>query len=241
MGHVGQIVVECTRAAPSRPSMKGCRRDVEKWYAAFPTTTVVYRPSVRRRMGNHGWCANDRFSISHSLFRMRFSASCWGTLHAIDAACVQRRLHAGKAPRARREPVSAIGFPSILADAARVFALEWGEEALAINLRAQREDGQNTERKPTMIDRQKVETVLSRRFPGATWEQIAVATNAIVGLEDEWREIECEPVFPLTQGREIRVFCRSVPQSSPFLTGEATDARSLPPTLVRSAQDEGPA
>jgi hypothetical protein len=78
-----------------------------------------------------------------------------------------------------------------------------------------------------MIDRQKVETVLSRRFPGATWEQIAVATNAIVGLEDEWREIECEPVFPLTQCREIRVFCRSVPQSSPFPTGEATDARSL--------------
>jgi hypothetical protein len=40
-----------------------------------------------------------------------------------------------------------------------------------------------------MIDRQKLETVLSRRFPGATTAQIAAAANAIMGIEDEWEEI----------------------------------------------------
>jgi hypothetical protein len=40
-----------------------------------------------------------------------------------------------------------------------------------------------------MIDRQKLETVLARRFPGATGPQIAAAANAIMGLEDEWEEV----------------------------------------------------
>jgi hypothetical protein len=40
-----------------------------------------------------------------------------------------------------------------------------------------------------MIDRQKLETVLSRRFPGARNDQIASAANAIMGLEDEWEEV----------------------------------------------------
>ena len=40
-----------------------------------------------------------------------------------------------------------------------------------------------------MIDRQKLETVLSRRFPGARFDQIAAAANAIMGLEDEWEEV----------------------------------------------------
>jgi hypothetical protein len=40
-----------------------------------------------------------------------------------------------------------------------------------------------------MIDRQKLETVLSRRFPGASSAQIAAAANAIMGLEDEWEEV----------------------------------------------------
>jgi hypothetical protein len=34
-----------------------------------------------------------------------------------------------------------------------------------------------------MLDRQKIETVLSRRFPGATTEQIAAAANAIMGSD----------------------------------------------------------
>jgi hypothetical protein len=40
-----------------------------------------------------------------------------------------------------------------------------------------------------MIDRQKLETVLARRFPGARTDQIASAANAIMGLEDEWEEV----------------------------------------------------
>lgn len=40
-----------------------------------------------------------------------------------------------------------------------------------------------------MIDRQKLETVLSRRFPGASSDLIASAANAIMGLEDEWQEV----------------------------------------------------
>jgi hypothetical protein len=39
-----------------------------------------------------------------------------------------------------------------------------------------------------MIDRQKLETVLDRRFPGATSMQIAAAANAIMDLEAEWEE-----------------------------------------------------
>lgn len=40
-----------------------------------------------------------------------------------------------------------------------------------------------------MIDRVKLETILGRRFPGATHPQIAAAANAIMGLEDEWEEV----------------------------------------------------
>jgi hypothetical protein len=40
-----------------------------------------------------------------------------------------------------------------------------------------------------MLDRQKLEVLLSRRFRGATSEQIAAAANAIMGLEDEWEEM----------------------------------------------------
>lgn len=46
-----------------------------------------------------------------------------------------------------------------------------------------------------MIDRQKLETVLSRRFNGAPREQIAAAANAIMGLEDEWEEVGTEQEF----------------------------------------------
>ena len=47
-----------------------------------------------------------------------------------------------------------------------------------------------------MLDREKVLTVLSKRFPGATAEQMAAAANAIVGLDDEWEEVTShEPDF----------------------------------------------
>jgi hypothetical protein len=35
-----------------------------------------------------------------------------------------------------------------------------------------------------MRDRQKIETVLARRFPGSTPGQIAAAANAIMGLDE---------------------------------------------------------
>ncbi len=47
-----------------------------------------------------------------------------------------------------------------------------------------------------MIDREKVLTVLHKRFPGAAADQIAAAANAIVGLDEEWEDITGhEPEF----------------------------------------------
>ena len=40
-----------------------------------------------------------------------------------------------------------------------------------------------------MVDREKVETILQRRFSGASREQLAAAVNAIMGLSDEWEEV----------------------------------------------------
>ncbi len=40
-----------------------------------------------------------------------------------------------------------------------------------------------------MIDREKVLTVLHKRFPGASLDQFAAAANAIVGLQDEWEDV----------------------------------------------------
>lgn len=40
-----------------------------------------------------------------------------------------------------------------------------------------------------MLDRQKVETILARRFCGAQRDQIAAAANALMGLDDEWEEV----------------------------------------------------
>ena len=40
-----------------------------------------------------------------------------------------------------------------------------------------------------MLDREKVETILLRRFSGATRDQIAAAVNAIMGLSEEWEEV----------------------------------------------------
>ena len=46
-----------------------------------------------------------------------------------------------------------------------------------------------------MIDRQKLETLLKRRFPTATWPQVASTANAIMGLEDEWEEVAADEEF----------------------------------------------
>ena len=40
-----------------------------------------------------------------------------------------------------------------------------------------------------MVDRERVLTVLTRRFPEATPAQIAATANAIVGLDEDWEEV----------------------------------------------------
>jgi hypothetical protein len=63
-----------------------------------------------------------------------------------------------------------------------------------------------------MIDREKVLTVLRRRFPDATAGQLASAANAIVGLEDEWEVVEAHTlaglIDHLRRGAEFRLLER---------------------------------
>jgi hypothetical protein len=63
-----------------------------------------------------------------------------------------------------------------------------------------------------MLDRQKRETILLRRFPGATREQVAASANAIMGLGEEWAEEQCHDFQALAaqfaQGEEFRVLRR---------------------------------
>ena len=79
-----------------------------------------------------------------------------------------------------------------------------------------------------MIDREKVLAVLQRRFPGAPEMDTAAAANAIVGLEDEWREVECtdlrELVERLREGHDFRLLER--------FRSRLTD--ELPPFLLLS-------
>ena len=59
-----------------------------------------------------------------------------------------------------------------------------------------------------MLDRQKLETILLRRFPGATREQIAASANAIMGLGEELVDVQCHDVQTLPtqigEGEEFR-------------------------------------
>jgi hypothetical protein len=63
-----------------------------------------------------------------------------------------------------------------------------------------------------MLDRQKLETILLRRFPGATREQIAASANAIMGLGEEWAEEPCQDFRVLAaqfaEGVEFRILRR---------------------------------
>lgn len=64
-----------------------------------------------------------------------------------------------------------------------------------------------------MVDREKVLTVLRRRFPGASACALAEAANAIVGLGDEWCEVETFDLHDLLEriraGDEFRILQRS--------------------------------
>jgi hypothetical protein len=83
-----------------------------------------------------------------------------------------------------------------------------------------------------MLDREKVETILRRRFAGATRDQVAAAVNAIMGLPDEWEEVvhENEPfghhfsnhcgqlcylTADLEEGIEFRLFRRRDASQAP--------------------------
>ncbi len=63
-----------------------------------------------------------------------------------------------------------------------------------------------------MVDREKVLSVLRRRFPGAPKAETAAAANAIVGLDDEWQEVECTDLRDLVErlrnGHEFRLLER---------------------------------
>jgi hypothetical protein len=95
------------------------------------------------------------------------------------------------------------------------FSCPLGLEEMATRLRGGRQGGPS--RQIEMIDRQKVEAILCRRFPSAAWADIAAAANAIMGLGDEWREIDCSDVAGLTRdlkmGAEIRLFRRAHQES----------------------------
>jgi hypothetical protein len=65
-----------------------------------------------------------------------------------------------------------------------------------------------------MLDRQKIESILSRRFPGSSHDQVAAAANAIMGLSDEWEEVAGDGghfpklVREADGGLELRLFRR---------------------------------
>ena len=62
-----------------------------------------------------------------------------------------------------------------------------------------------------MVERHKVETILARRFPGASARDVAAAVNAIVGLADDWQEVPPLEFWRLQDSAdsyELRVFRR---------------------------------
>ena len=83
-----------------------------------------------------------------------------------------------------------------------------------------------------MVDRQKVETVLRRRFPGADWARIAAATNAIVGLGDEWEEVQRADLrrldLQMKDGTEFRFFRRSLATDKRHASSDGDTSRTRP-------------
>lgn len=68
-------------------------------------------------------------------------------------------------------------------------------------------------RLPHMVDREKIVAVLRKRFPSAPAADVAAAANAIVGLGEEWHEVEATANLQaladrLRHGSEFRLFER---------------------------------
>ncbi len=65
-----------------------------------------------------------------------------------------------------------------------------------------------------MLDRQKIEAILTRRFPGSAHQQVAAVANAIMGLNEEWEEVVAQYsdarylARELEHGSEFRLFRR---------------------------------
>ena len=61
-----------------------------------------------------------------------------------------------------------------------------------------------------MRDREKLETLLAKRFPGSKDDQIAAAANAIMGLDDDWEEVPTRQSSPpmLGTAMEFRILQR---------------------------------
>lgn len=60
-----------------------------------------------------------------------------------------------------------------------------------------------------VVDRERVLTVLRKRFPDAPDVQVAAAANAIVGLDADWREIASfqDELLPHLTGESADVQC----------------------------------
>jgi hypothetical protein len=82
-----------------------------------------------------------------------------------------------------------------------------GENVAASGLRPAR-----VKEAAAMLDRQKIEAILRRRFPGADATQVAAATNAVIGMGDEWEELapplDRQLIAELAHGTDLRVFRR---------------------------------
>ncbi len=72
-----------------------------------------------------------------------------------------------------------------------------------------------------MIDREKILTVLHKRFPTAAAADLAAAANAIVGLEDEWEDVTGhEPEFGYHFSAQCGEIC--------YLAEQTDRGRSIP-------------
>lgn len=58
-----------------------------------------------------------------------------------------------------------------------------------------------------MLDRQKIEAILTRRFPAAGERDVAAAANAIMGLGDEWEEIVDHDEIGYQYSADCREIC----------------------------------